>query len=171
MVYAAHSASAFRVDGCAITPFLRGRVRSHRYSVLKVLAVARMDATGTLWERGEWLVPLVTVGGTHASGLPCGALPQFIENEMDKEAINGAHRVEGRAPRSDGTGVSHTSRVQKFGTARARGSSDWVISGGCREDARTTHRSRAAWPYPWLPQAPSRARLHRRGRRSPRILR
>ena len=46
MVYAAHSASAIRVDGCAITPFLRGRVRPHRYSVLKVLAVARMDATG-----------------------------------------------------------------------------------------------------------------------------
>ena len=46
MVYTAHSASAFRVDGCAITPFLRGRVRPHMYSVLKVLAVARMDATG-----------------------------------------------------------------------------------------------------------------------------
>lgn len=60
-----------------------------------------MDATGTLWERGEWLVPLVTVGGTHVVGLTCGALPQFIENEMDKEAINGAHRMEGRAPRWD----------------------------------------------------------------------
>ena len=46
LICAAHSASAVRVDGCAITPFLRGRVRPHRYSVLKVLAVARMDATG-----------------------------------------------------------------------------------------------------------------------------
>lgn len=111
MAYAAHSASAFRVDGCAIAAFLRGPARSHRYSVLKVLAVSRMDATGTLWERGEWLVPLVTVGGTHVVGLTCGALPQFIENEMDKKAINGAHRMEGRAPRPGSTGVSHTPRV------------------------------------------------------------
>lgn len=75
MVYAARSASAVRVDGCAITPFLRGRVRPHRYSFLKVLAVARMDGTG-LFRREE--SSLVTVGAAHANGLPGGALRPVI---------------------------------------------------------------------------------------------